>query len=330
MKAAATAEATGAAPPAPAATGEPVTLAARLRRRAAGWSPTTRGLLWTLAAGLFFTLLNALMRALALAVDPMQSQFLRYAMGLLVLLPLVLWRGPRSYWPKSVAGQFWRGGFHAAGLVLWFLALPRIPLADMTAIGFTTPLFIMIGARVFFAEPMRWERWLATALGFAGVLIVVGPRLGLGHGAGSPQLWHLVMLASAPLFAGSFLLTKALTRHETAGVILLWQSITVTLFSLPLAVAYWGPLTPLQWLGFLMCGLLGSAGHYCVNRGLAAADISATQSAKFLDLVWSAFFGFVFFGDVPTETTLLGGSVIAAATLWVARREGRRREDGGD
>ncbi len=294
---------------------------ARLRRRAAGWSPTTRGLLWTVGAGLFFTLLNALMRGLAQKVDPMQAQFLRYAMGLLILLPLVLWRGPRNYLPKSIGGQFWRGGFHTAGLVLWFLALPHIPLADTTAIGFTTPLFIMMGARLFFGEPMRWERWLATAMGFAGVLIVVGPRLGLGAGGG--ELWHLVMLASAPLFAGSFLLTKALTRHETAGVILLWQSITVTLFSLPLALVYWGPVTPLQWAGFLMCGLLGSAGHYCVNRGLAAADISATQSAKFLDLVWSAFFGFAFFGDIPTETTLIGGSVIAAATLWVARREGQ-------
>lgn len=303
-------------------------LAARLARRAAHWSPTTRGLLWTIAAGLLFSLLNALMRALALAVDPMQSQFLRYAFGLAVLLPLVFWRGPRHYWPKSVAGQFWRGGFHAAGLVLWFLALPRIPLADMTAIGFTTPLFIMIGARVFFAEPMHWERWLATVLGFAGVLVVVGPRLGLG--GGGAQLWHLVMLASAPLFAGSFLLTKALTRHETAGVIVVWQAITVTLFSIPLALPNWGPLTALQWAGFLACGLLGSSGHYCVNRALAAADISATQSAKFLDLIWAAFFGWIFFADVPTETTLVGGTVIAAATLWVARREGRRREDGGD
>lgn len=312
----------------------PATLSTRLRRRAAAWSPTTRGLLWTVGAGLCFTLLNALMRALAQSVDPMQSQFMRYAMGLLILLPLVWWRGPRHYMPRSIGGQFWRGGFHSSGLMLWFLALPRIPLADTTAIGFTTPLFIMMGARIFFGEPMRWERWLATVLGFAGVLIVVGPRLGLsgggGGGSGAGELWHLVMLASAPLFAGSFLLTKALTRHETAGVILLWQSITVTLFSLPLALLYWGPLTALQWLGFLLCGLLGSAGHYCVNRGLAAADISATQSAKFLDLVWSAFFGFAFFGDIPTETTLLGGSVIAAATLWVARREGRRGAGAGD
>jgi drug/metabolite transporter (DMT)-like permease len=299
-------------------------LFAALRERAARWSPTTRALAWTIASGLLFTGLNALMRALAQAIEPMQSQFLRYAMGLLVLLPLVWWRGVRHYRPRSIGGQFWRGGFHTAGLVLWFLALPRIPLADTTAIGFTTPLFIMIGARLFFGEAMRWERWLAVVLGFAGVLIVVGPRLGLvGGTGGGVQLWHLVMLASAPLFAASFLITKALTRHETAGVILLWQSITVTAFSLPLALPVWGPVSALQWLGFLACGLLGSAGHYCLNRGLAAAEISATQSAKFLELIWSAFFGFALFGDVPTGTTLAGGTVIAAATLWVARREGQ-------
>jgi drug/metabolite transporter (DMT)-like permease len=296
----------------------------RLTERAARWSPTTRGLLWTISAGLFFCVLNALMRALAQSVDPMQSQFLRYAMGLVVLLPVVFWRGPMNYRPKDIKGQFWRGAMHTAGLVLWFLALPRIPLADMTAIGFTTPLFIMIGARLFFGEPMHWERWLAVVLGFVGVLIVVGPQLGLGPGGGGAGLWHLVMLASAPMFAASFLITKALTRDETAGVILVWQAITVTLFSLPLALWNWGPVSAAQWFGFLVCGLLGSAGHYCLTRGFAAADISATQSAKFLDLVWSAFFGFLIFAEVPTQTTIFGGIVIAAATLWVARREGRR------
>ena len=304
----------------------------RWQARAAGWSPTTRGLLWTSAAGFFFSVLNALMRALAQNVDPLQSQFMRYAMGLLVLLPLVLWRGPANYRPKSITGQFWRGGAHTAGLVLWFLALPRIPLADMTAIGFTGPIFIMIGARLVFGEPMHWERWVATVLGFTGVLIVVGPRLtGVGgaSGAESGGLWHLVMLASAPMFAASFLITKALTRHESAGVILVWQSITVSVLSLPMALVNWGPLSAAQWLGFLLCGVLGSAGHYCLTRSFAATEISATQSAKFLDLVWSAFFGFLIFGDVPTGTTLVGGCVIAAATLWVARREGQRSRAAG-
>lgn len=287
----------------------------------ADWSPTARGLAWSAAAGALFSALNALMRALTLHVDPFQSQFLRYAFGLAVLLPLVWRHGWRAYRPQRVGGQFARGALHTLGLVLWFVALPHIPLADTTAIGFTTPIFIMIGAALVFREPMRWERWAATVLGFAGVMIVVGPKL-----SGSGGLHHLLMLASAPVFAASFLLTKALTRHESAGVILLWQSISVSLLSLPMALAVWQPISAAQWAGFALGGLLGSAGHYCLTKSFEAADISATQSAKFLDLVWSAALGWLLFADVPTASTLAGGVLICAATLWVARRESARQQ----
>jgi drug/metabolite transporter (DMT)-like permease len=278
-------------------------------------------MLWTSAAGLIFSMLNALMRLLTLQIDPFQSQFLRYAFGLVVLLPIIWKSGYRAYAPKQIGGQFARGAAHTLGLCLWFIALPQIPLADMTAIGFTGPIFIMIGAYLFFKEPMRWERWLATAIGFGGVLIVVGPKLTLTQGGSG--LYHLVMLASAPIFAASFLLTKALTRYESTGTILVWQSITVSIFSLPLAMYVWQPMNAWQWFGFLLCGALGSAGHYCLTRSFKVADISATQSAKFLDLVWSALMGFLLFSDVPSLSTIAGGVLIASATIWVARRESR-------
>jgi drug/metabolite transporter (DMT)-like permease len=104
-----------------------------------------------------------------LHLDPFQAQFLRYLFGLLVLLPLVARSG--SLGPggpsRCEGSSSARGPAHRrAGAVV--LALPRIPLADMTAIGFTGPLFIMIGAWLFFKEPMHWERWVAVGLGFAG------------------------------------------------------------------------------------------------------------------------------------------------------------------
>ncbi len=287
-----------------------------VHERTAHLPPTTRAMLWAAAAGSLFSLLNALMRALALTIDPFQAQFLRYFFGLVVLLPIVWHHGFAAYRPRHISGQFVRGAAHTIGLALWFVALPKIPLADMTAIGFTAPIFIMIGARLAFNEPMRWERWLATLAGLAGVLIVVGPKLSASAG-----LYHLVMLASAPVFAASFLITKALTRYETTGTILVWQSISVAALSLPLALLSWQPIGAWQWAGFALSGLLGSAGHYCLTRSFTRADISATQSVKFLDLVWAAFLGFVLFADVPSGTTLLGGALICAATVWLARRE---------
>ncbi len=311
--------------------------AQRLQAHAAALSPAVRALLWAAASGALFSVLNALMRGLAQELHPLQTQFLRYLFGFAVLLPLLLRAGMQAYRPRNPIGQVWRGAVHTFGLVLWFLALPHIPLADTTAIGFTTPLFILIGAWWFLREPMHWERWLATAVGFGGVLIVLGPKLSLGAvgadgaagAAGSSGMHHLLMLASAPVFAASFLITKVLTRTETTGVIVFWQALTVTLFSLPMALWVWQPPTPVQWLGFVVCGMLGSAAHYCLTRSFRLADISATQSVKFLDLVWAAALGWVMFADVPAGTTLLGGVVIAAATVWVARREHRRRAGPG-
>ncbi len=249
----------------------------RLRRHAHSLTPEARALLWAVISGLIFCVLNALMRVLAQQLHPMQIQFLRYLFGFIVLLPLVARTGLAAFKPNNLAGQFWRGGVHTAGLVLWFLALTHIPLADTTAIGFTGPIFIMLGAWWFLKEPMRWERWVATAIGFAGVLIV------------------------------------------------LWQAITVTLFSVPAALWVWQAPSALQWAGFVLCGALGSAGHYCLTRSFRVADISSTQSLKFLDLVWATAMGWLLFGAVPSQWSLVGGAVICGSTVWIARHEARSR-----
>lgn len=293
--------------------------AAVLHWRGSRLPPTLRGLMWSSSAGLLFVILNTLMRRLALQLDPFETQFLRYLAGLTVLMPFVL-RGRVADWrPKNVTGQFARGALHTFGLALWFIAIAHISLADTTAIGFTTPIFIMLGAALVFREPMRRARWVAALLGLAGVLIVVGPQL-----TGSGGLYTLVMLATCPVFAASFLFTKGLTRYERPEVIVLWQAITVTAFSLPLALVHWQWPTASQWAAFAACGVIGTVGHYCLTRSYAVADISATQSVKFLDLVWAALLGWAVFGDIPSRSTLAGGFVICAATIWIARREARR------
>lgn len=119
------------------------------------------------------------------------------------------------------------------------------------------------------------------------------------------------------------MITKALTRYERPTVIVAWQTLTVSLFSLPLALLNWQAPTLAQWLVCLACGVLGSAGHYCLTRSFSVADISATQSMKFLDLVWASALGWLVFSDQPSQSTLVGGVVICASTIWVARREAR-------
>ncbi len=290
-------------------------------------SPGMQAILLAACAGLTFSMLNALLRLLAKNLPPFETQFLRYSAGLLLLLPLILKNGMAAYKPQNIKGQFTRGALHTLALCFWFTALPNIPLANTTAIGFSAPIFIMLGAYLFLKEPMRWERWLATLIGFTGVLVVVGPQFSMSHSAaGGNSGWssgwfHLAMLVSAPLFAASFLVTKALTRYESTGTIMVWQAITVSLLSLPMALLDWTWPSAWQWAGFLLSGALGTAGHYFLTKSFSKADISSTQSLKFLELVWSALMGWLLFSDVPTLNAIIGGVVISAATIWVARRE---------
>ena len=294
-----------------------------LKLRTSRLDPTLKGILWTMVAGALFAVLNASLRLLTLNIDPYQVQFLRYFVGMWIMLALVFRsgfaKGLAICKPHSVMGHFTRGAAHTMGLILWFTALPKVALADMTAIGFTGPIFIMMGAYLFFKEPMHWERWLAALIGFAGVVVVVGPKLTASGG-----YYTLIMLGSAPMFAASFLLTKALTRVDTPQNIVLWQSISVSILSLPMALLHWTNPSAGQWGIVLLTGFLGSLGHYCLTRSFQVADISATQSVKFLDLVWSAAIGWLLFSDSPSQSTILGGTIICASTIWIARREANR------
>jgi drug/metabolite transporter (DMT)-like permease len=294
-----------------------------LRSKVSTLNQTHKAMLWAGAAGFLFCMLNVTLRALSLQINPYEAQFLRYFFGLLVLLPIALRSGIRAglkaYRPKGLSGQLWRGAVHSTALLLWFAALPHLSMADTTAIGFMTPIFVMIGAGIFLGEKMVAARWIASAIGFAGMLVVMAPKL-----TGSGGLWMFVMLASAPVFAGSFLITKALTKRDTPAVIVFWQALTVSVFTFPLAISHWVWPTLTQWALFLFSGVLGSSGHWCLTNSFRMADISSTQSLKFLDLVWATLLGFIMFSEIPSIASLIGGIIICAATVWIARRESRQ------
>ncbi|MFK7964625.1 MAG: DMT family transporter [Burkholderiaceae bacterium] len=280
-----------------------------------------RGIAWMALGGLVLAIMNGLMRLMTQQMDPLQAQFLRYFFGFFALMPIIF-RGPvKRLWPKNLSGQCWRGLAQTLALALFFLALPHMPLADMTAIMFTTPFFVLMGAAVFLGEQVSATRWLGAFAGFAGVGIVLWPHLTLSDGAG---IWSLVMLGAAPLFATAFLLTKALTRDESSDTLVTWQNIVVTVLTLPVALYFWVTPDQTQWLILALCGALGTAAHWCFTRAFYLADISAVQPVRFLDLIWSSLLGLAIFGNEPSKTALLGGMVIVAASVWLARVESKR------
>lgn len=276
---------------------------------------------WMVATGVIFIVMNALMKKLSHEMEPWLVGFLRYLIGAAVMLAPTLRLGLRALWPKQPGLQVVRGAFHAAGMMLWFAALPMVTLAELTAIGFSGPLYICIGAVLFLGERMTGARWAAVLVGFGGVLLVVHPFDGQSFTAISTGM--LLMLASSPVFAASFLVAKALTRRERTDVMVLWQHLWVSLFLAPFAISAWSNPDAAQWALLVVCGFMGAAGHYCMTHAFSVADISAVQTVRFLELVWAALLGFLLFGTLPTGWTVAGGIVILAATLWLARRESR-------
>jgi drug/metabolite transporter (DMT)-like permease len=282
-------------------------------------SPLLRAMLWAIATGVLFTALNVILRKLSQEMSPYMVQFLRYGIGLAVMVPWILASGFAAYRPNGLGGQLARGVVHTVGLATWYTALPHLPLADSTAISFTIPIFAMIGAAWFLGERMVPARWIAAIVGLAGVFILLAPNLG-----GTGGIYNLVMLASQPLFAASLLITKLLTRRDRAEVIVVWQAITIALFTLPIALFDWRWPSLVQWGWFVVAAMLGNAGQYCSARSLMAAEVSATQSVRFLELIWAAGLGILIFGDPVSQWTIFGGLVILAATVWISRREARQ------
>ena len=273
----------------------------------------------TALTGVVFTVLNAVLRRLALELHPFEVQFLRYAFSFGFMVPWILAAGLAAYRPNGLGGQLWRGAFHTSALLLWFWALPHVPLADATALAYMLPIFVMIGASWFLGERMRGDRWLAAIIAFAGIIIVLAPKLG-----GTGGVYNLIMLAAQPIFAGSLLITKALTRRDRPEVIVVWQALVIAGLTMPLAAMHWVWPSPAQWAWVVVAGGLGTCGQYCHARALRATDVSATQSVRFLELIWASVLGYIVFGDPPSQSTLIGGLVIIVATVWVAQRESKR------
>ena len=132
-------------------------------------------MLWMAASGVLFWVLNTLLKQLSHEMEPWLAAFLRYLVGTLIVSGFLLRRGLRGLWPRRPGLQFARGGLHAIGTMFWFAAVPGISLAELTAIAFSLPIWICIGAVLFLGERMTAARWTAVVVGFAGVLLVADP-----------------------------------------------------------------------------------------------------------------------------------------------------------
>jgi drug/metabolite transporter (DMT)-like permease len=190
-----------------------------------------------------------------------------------------------------------------------------LPLADVTALSFTAPLFATVGAALLLSEHVGARRWTATLVGFFGALVIIRPGAGTFTGA------SLVALASAVAIAAAQLSVKSLSRTEHPNAIVLIMGLLMTPMSLfPAAFVWtWPNWSTFLWL--LLLGLVATIGQVFLVRAMQAADASAVMPFDFSRLIFASALGWLMFGERPDAWTWVGAAIIVAATVYIARRE---------
>ncbi|SMX43657.1 DMT family transporter [Maliponia aquimaris] len=274
-----------------------------------------RGVFWMVVTGLCFVAVTALVKSLGQRIPAAESAFLRYVLGFVFLLPIA-----RRLLAVRLTARQWRlfslrALFHTGGVVLWFYAMTRIPIAEVTAMNYINPVYVTVLAVFVLGEKLALRRILAIVAALVGALLILRP------GFRELDPGHFAMLFTALFFAGSYLLAKILSGEVDAGVVVGLLSVGVTIGLAPLALAVW--VWPTAWDMLILLAVAGfaTAGHYTMTLAFAAAPVTVTQPVTFLQLVWAVALGAVAFGEPVDLWVIAGGTVIMGAVIFITWRE---------
>ena len=268
-----------------------------------------------LGATLLAAVMNSVARHVMETVDPIELVFFRNLFAFFFVIPMLMRVGLGPLKTQRIGMHLGRAGLNVVNMMVWFTAISLAPLAEVTALGFSAPIFATILSVVFFREVVGLRRWSAIIVGFVGTMIILQP------GFDTVTVGHGLTLTAAVMWAGVLLIIKSLSRTESSITIVAYMSILMTPMSLipALFVWVWPTWTELAWLALI--GVCGGAAQYLLAQSFHEADISVVMPFDFAKLVWIALIAYIAFAEVPTWTTWLGGAIIFASGVYIARRE---------
>ena len=262
-----------------------------------------------------FSIMHGLVRFVSEVLPPFQIAFFRNIFGLAFLLPLLMRSRFAILRTKQIGLHALRGVINMAAMLMFFTALSISPIAKVTALGFTAPIFMAILAVLVLGERFRIYRWSAIFLGFVGMLIILRPGLvAIDTGA-------LLVTGSAALWAVAMIIIKIQSRTESSLTIVAYMGIFLGVFSIAPALWVWQPFG-LKTLGLMvLIGLFGSIAQMAISQSLKETDPTALMPFDFLKLIWTAMIGAWFFAEIPDIYTWIGATVIFLSGLFIAFRE---------
>ncbi|MEQ8710060.1 MAG: DMT family transporter [Rhodospirillales bacterium] len=277
-----------------------------------------RGALWICLASAGAAGMSMGIKAVAqTGIDSWQITFVRSLGSLCIVTPFILREGIGHLWTPKWHWHVLRGILTAVAMLSGYYAITKLPLATVTVLFFSTPLFVTGLAAVLLREDVGWRRWAATLVGFCGTIIVVRPSL---QGVDPAMLYALL---AAVCFAFGLIITKVLSRTESPATMMMYVTGVSSVCTLPAGVSVWIWPDLAQCFMLLAVILCGTIRSYADIKGFAAGQASVVAPFTYLRVLFAAIGGFMLFAEVPDIYTYVGASVIIGSTLYIAQREAR-------
>ena len=281
-----------------------------------------RGILLISAGALLLTSSDTLVKALGAKFSPHELSFYRYATGLVVLTPLFVRLGWNGLKTARLGVHGLRMGLAFIAQIGVFYTIIHLPLADATAFMFSKPLFTTLVAVIVLSELVNARRWIATAVGFLGVLVMMRP------GSEGIDPVALIAVGTALTFAIANVLIRILAVTEPTDRMLFYYHIGgVAVFAVPVAWT-WHPPVGVEWPLLLAIGVLTTGGMFCYFRAFSIGEANAVGPAENLRLIYAALLGFLLFSEIPSLWTVLGAAIIVGSTYYIAQAEAKGGREG--
>lgn len=282
--------------------------------------PLVGAVLWFCGTMSGFAGMAVAARGLHTEMSTFEILFFRSLIGVLVVLPFAARKRFADIRTRHFPFHLGRSAVQFGAAFCWIYGIIHLTLSDLTAIEFSIPLFTALLAVIFLGERLWRHKWIATVVGFAGVLLILRPEGSAFNFAGA------VMLTGSALYAGSGVLVKFLTRTDSPQAIIFWMNLLQLPMGLAGATLYYHWTMPtlrdVPWI--LVWGLAGLWAHYTMARALALADITIVFPLDFLRLPLMALIGYLIYAEQISPWTAAGAALIFAANWYSVRAEARR------
>lgn len=285
-----------------------------------------RGIALKLGSVLVFIVMASMIKATAPHVPAGQAVFFRSAFAIPVIVVWLAMRRELStgFKAKNPVGHVWRGLMGTLAMGLGFAGLGYLPLPEVTAIGYTAPLLVVVFAAMFLGEEVRLFRLASVALGLTGVLIVLSPRLTLlaGEVASHREAFGALLVLGGAIFAAlAQVFVRKLVNSENTSAIVFWFSLTATVLSLATLPFGWVIPTATEAIILISAGLLGGVGQILLTASYREADASLVAPFDYASMLFALLIGYFVFAEVPTWTMLGGAALVISAGILIIWRE---------